>query len=142
MKAVLDFMKRAKGWERIKGGTVVNRWKDVTNNFSESQRHYKNTYLEICEVIDEAVEISLFSSPDDPFEIYFSFGIMYGIVYAPKEKAAEKREQMKADLEQEYLKNKEPSDEFIDRFAEKYDVQLPNDILFDSDALMEKWLNL
>ncbi len=120
----------------------MNRWTDVTNTFSEAQRHYKNTYLEICEVMDEIVEISLFSSPDDPFEIYFSFGIMYGIVYASKDEAVEIREQMKADLEQEYLKNKEPSREFINRFAKKYDVQLPNDILFDSDALMEKWLNM
>ena len=120
----------------------MNRWRDVTDTFSESRRHYKNTYLEICEVIDEIVEVSLFSSPNDPFEIYFSFGKMYGIVYAPEEEAAEKREQMKADLEQEYFRNKEPSREFINRFARKYDVQLPNDVLFDSDALMESWLNL
>ena len=122
----------------------MNRWKDVTSTFSESRRHYKNTYLEICEVIDEdeILEISLFSSPDDLFEIYFSFGIMYGIVYATKEEAAEKREQMKADLEQEYLRNKEPSREFINSFAKKYDVQLPNDVLFDSDALMEMWMNM
>ena len=120
----------------------MNQWKDVTNTFSESRRHYKNTYLEICEVMDEVVEISLFSSPDDLFEIYFSFGIMYGIVYAPEEEAVEKRDQMKADLEQEYLRNKEPSREFINSFAKKYDVQLPNDVLFDSDALMEKWMNI
>ena len=43
----------------------MNRWIDVTNTFSESQRNYKNTYLEICEGMDEIVEISLFSCLDD-----------------------------------------------------------------------------
>ncbi len=120
----------------------MNQWMDVTSTFSESRRYYKNTYLEICEVMDETVEISLFSSPDDLYEIYFSFGKMYGIVYAREEEAVEKREQMKADLEQEYIRNKEPSSTFIDSFVKKYDVQLPSDVLFDSDALMEQWLDM
>ena len=70
----------------------MNEWVNVTDSFSESQRHYKNTYLEICEVFDEVVEVSLFSSEKDPYEIYFSFGIMYGIVYAGEGEAYEKRE--------------------------------------------------
>ena len=49
---------------------------------------------------------------------------------------------MKADLEQEYRKHKEPSDEFIDSFAEKYEVCLPNDVLFDEDAWMEAFMNI
>jgi len=68
----------------------MEQWVNVTNTFSESKRHYKNTYLEICEVFDEVVEVSLFSSVDKPYEIYFSFGIMYGIVYVKKEDAYEK----------------------------------------------------
>lgn len=128
--------------KRLYGGTCMNKWVNVTDNFSESQRYYKNMYLEICEVLDEVVEVSLFSSEEDPYEIYFSFGIMYGIVYAKKEEAYEKREQMKADLEQEYRKHKEPSDEFIDSFAEKYEVCLPNDVLFDEDAWMEAFMNI
>lgn len=67
---------------------------------------------------------------------------MYGIVYEEKKYAFEKREQMKADLEQEYYKNKEPSDEFIDSFARKYDICLPDDILFDEDTLMEAFMNI
>ena len=101
------------------------QWTNVTDHFSESQRHYKNTYLEICEVLGEELEISLFSSQSDPYEIYFSFGIMYGIVYANQGDAYEKREQMKRELEQEYQVNKEPSDEFINAFCQKYDVQSP-----------------
>lgn len=113
------------------------QWVNVTDTFSGSQRYYKNTYLEICEVFDEVVEVSLFSSEDTPYEIYFSFGIMYGIVYAEKENAYEKREQMKSDLEQESRKNKEPSKDFINSFAKKYDVCLPGDIFFDDSWMYE-----
>lgn len=120
----------------------MNQWINVTDTFSELQRHYKNTYLEVCEVLDETVEVSLFSSVDNPYEIYFSFGIMYGIVYAEKENAYEKREQMKSDLEKEYRRNKEPSSEFINNFAKKYDVCLPSDTLFDEDALFETLINI
>lgn len=120
----------------------MNKWINVTNTFSESQRHYKNTYLEICEVFDEVVEVSLFSSVENSYEIYFSFGSMYGIVYVEKENAYEKREQMKSDLEQEYHNNKEPSKGFVDSFVKKYDVCLPSDVLFDEDAFMEGFMNI
>jgi hypothetical protein len=36
-------------------------WENVTHFFSEEDRHYKNTYLEISEVYDEKIEVSLFS---------------------------------------------------------------------------------
>lgn len=35
------------------------KWKDVTEYFSEDARHYKETYLEIDEVLNEEVEVSL-----------------------------------------------------------------------------------
>lgn len=123
-------------------GDNMNKWEDVTDTFSEESRHYKNTYLEICEVIDELLEVSLFSSKDDPYEIYFSFGKMYGIVYASKEEAYIIREQMKRDLEQEYQKNKEPSSEFINYFVEQYNVCIPNDVFFDEEALMKALMGL
>ena len=37
----------------------MNQWADVTSTFSESQRHYKNAYLEICKVFDEVVYQSI-----------------------------------------------------------------------------------
>lgn len=120
----------------------MNQWVNVTHTFSESQRHYKNTYLEICEVLDEIVEVSLFSSIDNLYEIYFSFGIMYGIVYAKKEEAYEKREQMKSDLEKEYCKSKEPSKGFIDSFMKKNDVCLPSDVIFDENVLLEAFMKI
>lgn len=119
----------------------MKQWMDVTNNFSEANRYYKNAYLEICEVLDEKVEVSLFSSAVDPYEIYFSFGILYGIVYTDKEHAAKLREQMKLDLEQEYIKNQEPSDEFISSFVKKYEVCMPSDVVFDEDALMDIFMD-
>ena len=51
----------------------MESWKNVTNTFSEKRRHYRNTYLEICEVYDEAVEVSVFSSESQPYEIYVSY---------------------------------------------------------------------
>ena len=34
-------------------------WRDVTDYFSASERHYKDVYLEICMVFDEILEVSL-----------------------------------------------------------------------------------
>ena len=67
----------------------------MTNTFSEKSRHYMNTYLEICEVYDEAVEVSVFSSESQPYEIYVSYGRMYGIIYSNAEDAYVKLEEIK-----------------------------------------------
>ena len=110
-------------------------WKNVTETFSESQRHYKDCYLEIDEVYDEHVEVSLFSSQKGPYEIYVSYGRMYGIIYAEAAKAEAKREEVKIVLEKEYQKHEEPTGEFINEFASKYKLCMPNDILFDASGL-------
>ena len=60
-------------------------WKNVTDTFSEEQRHYNGKYLEIDEVYNDEVEVSVFSADDEPYEIYFNYDIFYGIVYAEKE---------------------------------------------------------
>lgn len=109
------------------------KWKDVTEYFSEEQRHYKGTYLEQDEVYDETVEVSIFSSPDGPYEIYFSFDIFYGIAYAEPDKVYAVRDEMKKELAEEYDKANTPSDEFIHKFTEKYDVSLPSNMFFDFD---------
>jgi hypothetical protein len=106
-------------------------WINVTENFSEEERHYKDTYLEISEVYDDKVEVSLFSSKDDMNEIYFSYGIMIGIIYVKEDEMEAKREEVKSELLEEYLKGEELSDEFIRAFTKKHNVQLPSDILFD-----------
>ena len=77
----------------------------MTETFSEEQRHYKDTYLETCEVFDEILEVSLFSSIIDSYEIYFSYGGFYGIIYVDKEDAVEKYETVKHELELEYRKH-------------------------------------
>lgn len=112
-------------------------WKNVTDTFSEERRHYSNTYLEICEVYDEAVEVSVFSAVNNPYEIYVSYGIMYGIIYCSQEEAYEKFEEIKSVLENDYEENKEPSNEFINAFIEIYEGCLPNDVLFDVSSLFE-----
>lgn len=62
----------------------IAEWKNVTGHFSEGQRHYNGKYLEIDEVYDDVVEVSVFSAIADPCEIYFSYDRFYGIVYAEK----------------------------------------------------------
>ena len=109
----------------------MKSWNNVTETFSDEQRHYINMYLETCEVFDEIVEVSLFSSAIDSYEIYFSYGIFYGIIYAEKENAVEKYETIKKELELEYRKHKKPTSAFINEFAEKHSVSMPNDILFN-----------
>jgi hypothetical protein len=109
----------------------MRSWKNVTEAFSDKQRHYKNMYLETCEVYDEVLEVSLFSSIVDSYEIYFSYGIFYGIIYVDKENAVEKYETVKNELELEYCQHKDPTATFINEFAEKNRVSLPNDLFFD-----------
>lgn len=118
------------------------KWRDVTNTFSEKRRHYRNTYLEICEVYNEELEVSVFSSVDDPYEIYVSYGKMYGIIYCEEKEAYAKFEEIKQVLETAYKESKEPSDDFINRFAKKYDLCLPDDVVFDSDALFDAMLKM
>jgi len=92
-----------------------------------------NTYLEINEVYDGKIEVSLFSSKEGLYEIYFS----YGIIYIDAENADSKREEIKNELVKEYQKHKEPTNEFINAFCEKHKVSLPNDIFFDASALFD-----
>lgn len=75
-------------------------WINVTDSFTEKQRHYSNTYLEIDEVYDNVVEVSLFSSQQGPYEIFISYGILYGIVYVEEDKAYAKREEIKKNWKQ------------------------------------------
>ena len=111
----------------------MGNWRNVTNTFLEERRYYSNTYLEICEVYDEAVEVSVFSAVDNPYEIYLS----YGIIYCDKEEAYEKFEEIKQVLQKDYEENQEPSSEFINMFADTYGLCLPNDVLFDMSSLFE-----
>lgn len=71
-----------KTYKKIKkeGTATMMEWINVTDSFTEKQRHYSNTYLEIDEVYDNVVEVSLFSSQQGPYEIFISYGILYGIV--------------------------------------------------------------
>lgn len=115
----------------------MHTWRNVTKTFSEKARHYKDTYLEIDEVYNEEVEDSLFSSQEGPYEIYISYGSLYGIIYTEANETDAKREEVKRELAQEYEKHKEPTDEFIDLFCEKHQVSLPNDIFFDASNLLD-----
>lgn len=110
-------------------------WRDVTEIFSEDRRYYKDTYLEIDEVHNEELEVSLFSTQEGPYEIYLSYGRLYGIIYVDADKADAKREEVKKELAEEYEKHKEPTGEFINSFCEKHQVSLSNDLFFDPSDL-------
>lgn len=110
-------------------------WEDRTAQFSEDERHWNDRYLEVCEVAENDIECNLYSCFDDDWEIYVNYGEMYGISYAPEEKAAAQRAQMMKEIEAEYDKNgKEPSDDFIDSFAEKYKLDIMN-TYFNTDDM-------
>ena len=69
------------------------------------------------------------------YEIYVSFGIMFGIVYVKKEATNEIFYEIKVKIEEEYVKNKEPSDKCRSGFDRKYGLSLSNDLFFDMDGL-------
>ena len=120
-------------------------WIDKTDTFE--QRNWKDKYLEICEVLDEKIEVNLYSCADiENYEIYVSYGVMYGIVYVHKDKAWDLREEIKKVIYDDYLKNgydpDMPTDEFMHNFIEKYNICIPNDIFFDEEAFMQHMMNL
>lgn len=117
-------------------------WKDVTDTFSEEERYYKDTYLEICEVYNEKIECSLFSRDDGPYEIYVSFDLMVGLVYVSSEEAKSKREEIKKALEEQWKKEGKATSKFINEFHDKYHLCLSNDLFFDSDRLFKALLDL
>ncbi len=123
-------------------------WIDVTETFSEERKHYNGVYLEfsniyvdgkydIDDVDDDSVimEVCYYSSGTKPYEIYFTFGKMYGIIYTNKNEGPALVEKVKDELVNEYIKNKEPSSSFINTFCEKYNVCIPNDLFFNFDSL-------
>ena len=60
--------------------------------------------MEIDEVLDDIIEISLFSTKKEPYEIFVSYGIMFGVSYVDRDTAVEQRDQMKKELAEEYIK--------------------------------------
>ena len=121
------------------------KWIDKTNTFEK--REWKDKYLEICEVLDDKIEVNLYSCEDiNNYEIYVSYGVMYGIVYAHKDKAIELREEIKKVIYDDYIKNgyskDMPTDEFINEFYKKYNIQIPYDMFFDEREFMNKMMEL
>lgn len=121
------------------------KWIDKTNTFEK--REWKDKYLEICEVLDDKIEVNLYSCEDiNNYEIYVSYGVMYGIVYAHKNKAIELREEIKKVIYDDYIKNgyskDMPTDEFINEFHKKYNIQIPYDMFFDEREFMNKMMEL
>ncbi len=121
------------------------KWIDKTNTFEE--RKWKDKYLEICEVLDDKIEVNLYSCEDiNNYEIYVNYGIMYGIVYVHKNNAIKLREEIKNFIYDDYITNgyseNIPTDEFIDKFHKKYNIKIPSDIFFEESETMDNIINL
>lgn len=115
------------------------KWIDRTNTFEK--RTYLDKYLEICEVLDDKIEVNLYSCPDiNKYEIYVNYFSLYGIVYVSKDNSLKLREEIKDLIYNDYIKNGKTSDEFIKEFIDKYKIDIPNDIFFDEDAFMNSML--
>ena len=118
-------------------------WIDKTDDFET--RDWKDKHLIQCEVLDDKIEVNLYSRADiNNYEIYVNYGIMYGIVYAHKDNAEELREEIKDVIYNDYITNgysdDMPSDDFIHKFSEKYNICIPNDIFFDEEEFMKKMM--
>ena len=121
------------------------KWEDKTDTFDE--REWRGKYLEICEVLDDKIEVNLYSTEDiNNYEIYVNYGIMYGIVYAHKDKAWALREEIKDLIYNDYITNgysdDMPTDDFIKNFYEKYHICIPSNLFFDEEAFMESMMRL
>jgi hypothetical protein len=121
------------------------KWIDKTDTFEE--RRWKDKYLEICEVLDDKIEVNLYSCNDvNNYEIYVNYGIMYGIIYVHKDNAVKLREEIKKVIYDDYEKNgyneDKLTDEFINEFGKKYNITIPNDIFFDENEFMNKFMNI
>ena len=121
------------------------KWIDKTDYFEE--KDFKNKHLLICEILDDKIEVNLYSTDDiNNYEIYVSYGVMYGIVYVHKDKAYELREEIKKLIYDDYMVNgyskDMPTDEFIRNFGDKYHICIPSDIFFDEEEFMNRMLEL
>jgi len=118
-------------------------WKDLTDTFSEKQRHYNGKYLEKDMVLDGKVEVSYFSEPKGDCEIYVSFGNMVGVVYVTPENYEETFQNIQEDFEKEYIKLKgnvsDIRDGFIHSCVKKYSICMPDDLFvnFDFDEFVK-----
>ena len=118
------------------------KWKDVTKTFEEERRYYRNTYLKKCEILPDGIEVSKFIalSDNDKDEIYVNFGILNGVTYVPKYEIDARYRQIKREIKAEYIKNKKPSEDFVNSFAQKYKLDIFNSV-FNCDDMFKAMLN-
>lgn len=118
---------------------MEKEWIDITDNYSERSRHYNGKYLQKSMLLDEEVEIQIYTIDDDEYvhEIFVNSEKFYGSCY-PREGAYEVYEQMKNDIYKESLKKNKYSSNFINKFAEKYGLCIAPDSFFSGfDKILE-----
>lgn len=68
---------------------MEKEWKDITNYFSEKQRHYNGKYLVVDYILDEEIEVQLYEVEEEWFdyeyEIFVNSDPFYGSTYQDKD---------------------------------------------------------
>ena len=113
------------------------QWEDKTSTFTEEQKHFSNTYLLKCNVLDDNIEVNIYEKEDGNYEFYVSYGKMYGIIPFSGDDPYEKAEEIMDVIFQDHLNNKVPSSDFINTFAKEYNLGLPANTFFDMDSLFK-----
>ena len=127
------------------------KWKNKIDTFTEKQRHWRGKYLETCEVLNEEHEVNIYSCDDiNNYEIYVNYGKMYGIIYVPQSKAQSLKEEIKQVLFDDYMSHNQykgmdrddyPNSKFINDFQKRFGLDIPLDMFFDSNALMDSMID-
>ena len=113
---------------------MEKEWKEVTNYFSEEQRHYNGKYLELDIVLEDAYELQLYRVIDTSkfsgkYEIFVNLGDRYGPIYLNEPE--ETFEAIKKEIYEESFKENRFSHEFYSKLSKKYDLAFPTDAFFN-----------
>lgn len=118
---------------------VKKEWKEITNNYSERQRHFNGKYLLVSYLldgeIDGGVEVQLYEVEEDGFdyqyEIFVNSEPFYGSTY-PESNPYEFMEEMKKVIYEESFKKNRYSKKFINAFAKRFDLGVAADSFFST----------
>ena len=112
---------------------MAKEWKDVTNYFSESRRHYNGKYLELDLVLEEKYEIQRYVVIDGDFEadyeIFVNVGKYYGSIYTNEPDRV--FEEVKNEIYKESFKKNKFNVKFYEKLRDKYGLGLYNDAFFN-----------
>lgn len=110
------------------------KWEIISTNYSDEARKFKNKYQEIVEEYGNEIIIGVYKLQYDMYAIFIDYyKNISGVIYVPKEDVYKIKEEIKIELENNYVKSDNGNKEFSKYFNEKYNVrEIPEDF-FDED---------